>query len=140
MFVWRCVLLNCCQIISDCRTDLEHFIFIFWVKSSKARIFSAEHYHFVLNYFIWLKAWSFSGFWSIYLYIFFQDNVFVTVVTSIQYRALSTIPEHRSTPMSLMVWICNWTLKLKVTMLVLIMKLKESCPLLLNKVLWVCIC
>ena len=24
-----------------------------------------------------------------YIYIFFQDNVFVTVVTSIQYRALS---------------------------------------------------
>ena len=39
----------------------------------------------------------------------------------------SATPEHRSNPMSLMVWMCNWTLKLKVTMLVLIMKLKESC-------------
>ena len=26
---------------------------------------------------------------DLYIYIFFQDNVFVTVVTSIQYRALS---------------------------------------------------
>ena len=26
---------------------------------------------------------------NLYIYIFFQDNVFVTVVTSIQYRALS---------------------------------------------------
>ena len=33
-----------------------------------------------------LKAWSFCGFWSI---IHFQDNVFVTVVASIQYRALA---------------------------------------------------
>ena len=39
----------------------------------------------------------------------------------------SATPERRSNPMSLMVWMCNWTLKLKVTMLVLIMKLKESC-------------
>ncbi|KAF3947606.1 hypothetical protein CMV_026284 [Castanea mollissima] len=31
-----------------------------------------------------------------------KDNVFVTVVTSIQYRALSATPEHRSNPMSLM--------------------------------------
>ena len=26
---------------------------------------------------------------DLYIYIFFQDNVFVTIVTSIQYRALS---------------------------------------------------
>ena len=52
----------------------------------------------------------------------------------------SATPEYRSNPMSLMVWMCNWTLKLKVTMLVLTMKLKESCPLLLNNVPLVHIC
>ena len=52
----------------------------------------------------------------------------------------SAAPEHKSNPMSLMVWMCNWTLKLKVTVLVFIMKLKESCPLLLNNVTWVRIC
>ena len=40
---------------------------------------------------------------DLYIYIFFQDNVFVTVVTSIQYGALSATPKHRSNPMSLMV-------------------------------------
>ena len=41
----------------------------------------------------------------------------------------SATPEHKSNPMSLMVWMCNLTLK--VTMFVIIMKLKESCSLLI---------
>ena len=69
MFVWRCVLLNCCQVVSDCRIDLEHFLF--WLKTQIIYIYNAKRYHFVLNFFICFKAWSFSSFWSIYIYIYF---------------------------------------------------------------------
>ena len=126
------------------------FYFLFFeLKAEKHEYFRLSTIILFLNYFICLKAWSFSGFWSIYLYIF-QDNVFVTIVTSIQYWALSDKAADAFYKLSntkaqiqsyvFVVWMCNWTLKLKVTMLVLIMKLKETCPLLLNKVSWVRIC
>ena len=67
--------------------------------------------------------------------------MFVTIVASFntgpyQTKLLmpsthSATPKDRSNPMSLMVWMCNWTLKLKVTMFVIILKFKAP---------WVRIC
>ena len=55
--------------MSDSRID-QDFFFFFGVKSSKAQYINIYKYIFVI-------------------YLFIKDNVFVTVVTSIQYRALS---------------------------------------------------
>ena len=57
--------------MSDSRID-QNFFFFFGVKSSKAQYIN------IYLLFIYL-----------FIYLFIKDNVFVTVVTSIQYRALS---------------------------------------------------
>ncbi|XP_065626537.1 receptor-like protein Cf-9 homolog [Quercus suber] len=49
----------------------------------------------------WVLGQQLAGHLSLYVQQL-DDNVFVIVVTSIQYRALSATPEHRSNPMSLM--------------------------------------
>ena len=120
-FSWRYVLLNCCQIISDSKIDLEIFFF-FELKVVKDNIYVCV----------------FRIMCLLLLLLLFITGPCQTKLLMLSSN--SAAPEHKSNPMSLMVWMCNWTLKLKVTVLVFIMKLKESCPLLLNNVPWVRIC
>ena len=120
-FSWRYVLLNCCQIISDSKIDLEIFFF-FELKVLKDNIYVCV----------------FRIMCLLLLLLLFITGPCQTKLLMLSSN--SAAPEHKSNPMSLMVWMCNWTLKLKVTVLVFIMKLKESCPLLLNNVPWVRIC
>ena len=119
-FLLEMCLLNCCQIISDSKIDLEFFFFE--LKVVKDNIYVCV----------------FRIMCLLLLLLLFITGPCQTKLLMLSSN--SAAPEHKSNPMSLMVWMCNWTLKLKVTVLVFIMKLKESCPLLLNNVPWVRIC